>query len=131
MEIRVFKYDKKKHLQDIYRFLLSRKMDPKEVDTLPHVGFIGYYGDKPVGAIFLRTCEGHIAWLDSLITDEHVDSLARNLVIDELTNRVLAYAKEYEFRKVVGFSIDENTIKRAERHGFKVLWHKVFSKELV
>ena len=94
---------------------------PDEIN-LPKIGFV--MGSKDLGPIaigFLRRCEGGVGMIDSMITNPGAPAAIRDEALDLLIIRLVASAKRRKIYKIMGYSQDENTLLRAQRHGFNIV----------
>lgn len=129
--VTITKFGHEKHEYDlIEKWLKLRDMTFLSQD-LPQIGFLVYKGEHPVCAAFLRTCEGRMAIFDSLITDPEQPGSVRHECLDAVAEFILKKAKDYGFTRLVGFSVDSQTLVRSEKHGFKRQPHTVITVELV
>lgn len=115
-----FDFDKHPHL--IFDWFEKRGLATPEELILPKIGYVVLA--KNVGPVvigFLRGCEGNVGMIDSIISNPEIAAEVRDEAIDFLINRLVAAAFKKNIFKVFGFSEDANTLKRAERHGFKVV----------
>ncbi len=106
---------------------------PKDyVQELPEAGYvvIDPTTRAPIAAGFIRRCEGGYALLDGYITDPTAPGEAGDAALDLLTAHVAKAAAEMGFKLLLAFCKDENTIMRAQRHGFNVLPHAFLSLNL-
>lgn len=114
----IIPYEHKVHESEVEKMLISRFMPTHLINDLPQHGLIAIEGDTPIAVGFIRMIEGPYAMLDSYITNSEVDSKIRDRALNIITNKLLKWAKTANINKVLAFSCDENTIKRAESHGF-------------
>lgn len=115
--------------------LMSRDMSLNLMDDLPKLGYIAIEASDsgktiPIAAGFLRLCEGNSVMLDSLITNAKIDSNDRHTILDKLVKRLIKKAKSCGFKQIVAFTKDNNTLVRAETHGFQLLPHSVIVLDL-
>ena len=129
--MKVIRFDFDEHTELILEWLKCRGMDESLADNLPHIGFICFYNSQAIGAIFLRYCEGNIGMVDSLITNPNSIPDARNEAINLLVQRIIDRAKHANMKSLIGFSIDENTLKRAETFGFKKEPFSIITRRII
>lgn len=100
------------------------------MDQLPKLGFVVYLEGRDVDrceavcAGFLREVEGGTYLFDSLISNPKLNSKQRAEGMAMLWKAVLDAAGGCS---VLGFTINEQTMQRAEDAGFKRLPHVVYS----
>ena len=111
---KVYEESDRFHLDLLHR---SRKMS--QSDNLPEWGWIAFYRDAPIGAIFLRRIEGGFGMIDGLITYEKYPSIKRHEAIEELVRLLIEKAKELKLSGLMAFSRDISTLERARRIGFE------------
>ena len=75
-------------------------------------------GVEPVAAGFLRNAEG-IGIIDSLVSNPDVRAEKRSDALDLIFAKLIDIAKEIGIHKLVGSSVDGNTIVRSKKFGFK------------
>ena len=114
----------------LMRIMKKREKDPKEVYSLPQIGFLVFEEDKFIGAGFLRKCEGNYGMFDSYVTDPSVPPKLRDQALEMITKNLLCTAKEVGIKYLIAFSVDDNTITRSQRHGFALTPHKLLSQVL-
>ncbi len=114
-----------RHLKDISGWLSARGLDTKLIDELPAIGFVAYEDSLPVAAGFLRECEGGSAMADSFITDPIASKASRNAGMNLVLDAVIQEAKRLKFTTLIGFTQDENTRLRSQRHGFEESPHTI------
>lgn len=83
----------------------------------------------PVAIGFVRDI-GSCGFIEGVTTNPDTSSSERNEAIDTLVSHLLGYARRQGIKKVIGYSLDENIVKRAERHGFIKQPHVMFSIDL-
>jgi hypothetical protein len=97
------------------------------INDVPQVGFICFYKEQAVCAIFLRKCEGNVGMVDGLITNPHAGLKIRRKCIDAAVDEILEYARCFGGMKLISFSTNKRIIEIAKSKGFSVLNHQVFS----
>ena len=106
----------------ILDWMEQRKLEIPNKLELPKIGFV--IKTKQNGAIaigFLRICEGNVAMIDSMITNPAINSDIRDKALDFLVHRLIASARRKNIFKIFGYSMDKNTLLRAQKHGFKIV----------
>lgn len=78
---------------------------------------------------FLRQGEG-VGFIEGMTTSPDASSEDRNEALDTLFKHLLYFAQRMGIKKVVGYSINDGMVKRAERLGFVAQKHTILSKEL-
>lgn len=105
-------------------------MGTKPPEDLPQVGRIAYYDDVPVAIGFLRMAEGNLGIFDSLITNPASPSDWRHVALDALGQEIISLARDKGCKRLLGFSINSDTLLRSEKHGFLKQPHTVLSLNL-
>lgn len=127
MQVERFKF---KHLAIIAHWLKERELNPHLIDELPDVGFVVSEGEEIIAAGFIRQTEGDYALVDSYITNKNSPPVQRDQALDLITKELINISKSLGFKTLVATSIDQNTIDRSLRHGFKQLPHAVIALKL-
>lgn len=99
----------------IETWLKKRHMD-FDVTNLPELGYIF----PNVGAFFLRRCEGSVGILDSLVTNPDACPVVRHYALDKLYTKLINEANNLGIKRLLGFTLVAETLKRSQRHGFTV-----------
>lgn len=119
-DIQIGPYQKKSDFKTIRSWMRSRQMCDIGEDQLPRLGYVASWDNEPVAALFLRRCEGELCSFDSLITDPSAPSAIRDVVLDRLIGYCIDKAREFNFRGIISYSLDNNTKERViNRHGFQ------------
>lgn len=126
----VSEYDEDQDLLHINKWLKERKHPEIDAYDVPDIGYVANYKSRPVAAGFLRMVEGENAWFDSLITNPGATPEFRHIALDLVVEAILNKAKLRGIAKIIAFSVDEGTLKRALRHNFVQLPHTVISLDL-
>ena len=100
------------------------------MEELPSVGLIAIDGDTPIAAGFLRYIEGNFALLDGLITNPTQLGSTRHAAIDAVVSGLISIAVRLGYTRLMANSVDESTLTRSLKHGFKPLDHKVIVLDL-
>lgn len=126
----VQRYIAHKHFPVIVKWLEKRGHAIPVLHEMPQIGFVSLCEGKLISCGFLRTVEGGFALFDGLATDPdtapELRAKANDLIIDHICN----VASEMSIKHILAYSTDTNTILRAERHGFALLPHTLFVKNL-
>jgi hypothetical protein len=125
----VVPFEHARHSVYVSRWLSSRSMDPSFSEELPPVGFIAFKG-VPVAAAFFRRCDGKVGIFDSLVSNPDVALFTRHLAVEALIDRIQCYAAMRGYKRIMAFSVNDGTLKRSIKHGFKKQPHVVISKIL-
>lgn len=129
--MQVRRFDKRKDTKIVAKWLQSRHLPAKMAEELPHLGFIAFCDNgDPVAAGFLRSCEDKCAIADSFITNPDESPEIRDIAMDAVLTEAIRVAKELNLTSLIAYSLDNNTIKRSQRHGFQVQPHTVLSLKL-
>lgn len=116
------RFDFETHPHLIFEWMEARGMEVPDELNLPKVGFIlGAKNYGPIAIGFLRRCEGNVGMIDSMITNPAIPAKLRNEALDLLIIRLVSSAKRRKIFKIMGYSQDENTLLRAQRHGFHLV----------
>lgn len=97
---------------------------------MPSLGWIAFWGDTKIAALFLRRCEGNVAIFDSLVTDPLQPGVLRDLANDALIAQAVEEAYELNLTRIIAFSLDKNTLERVKKHGFIHQPHTLVSLDL-
>lgn len=128
--MQIVPYKPELHLSTI-ELLLHMQGQPVEVaETLPFTGFIAEVKGTPIAAAFLRCAEGGVGIFDGLLSNPEASARLRHEALDNLILEICNAAYDMGIRKVLAYSIDANTIGRAQRLGFKQLEYILLIKEL-
>lgn len=93
---------------------------------VPAVGFVSFDEAGPVAIAFLRRCEGALGIIEGLVSNPKCTGLTRHLGIDMVVRQLIEFARSSGITKILSYSVDEGTIKRASGLGFTVLPHRLF-----
>lgn len=117
--MKIERYSPEKHSIDLELLFKFRELTP----AMPAKFGFGVYDldNRPIAFGFLRMCEGDYALFDGIITNPHMNGEIRDKALDLLTKTLLMNAKSLNIKCIIGWSIDINTLKRAEKHGFSYL----------
>lgn len=124
MQIRFI--NKKKDIEKINQWLPFKV----EASELPGHTFCAIVKDEIIAIAGFRLMEGEICFIDSMATDQSVEGVIRNEALDKLTKTMLKMAKDLGFKKIFATTKEECIVKRAEKHGFRVLNQTVIGREL-
>lgn len=122
---------RKSDLEALNLWLYSRDRKGVEEGDLPNIGYIAFKNSHPVCAAFLRVCEGGVGMLEGLVSNPDLPLFTRHLGIESVIDRLILTAKEKHIRRLVSFSVDESTIKRVSKRGFKKQPHVVMTLTLL
>lgn len=110
-------------------WLEKRKVEINQ-DEVAKYGYVIYsLINGPIAIGFIREM-GSCGFIEGMTTNPEASSEDRNEAMDILTKHLLAYARRQGIKKVIGYSLDENIVKRAERHGFIKQPHVMFGINL-
>jgi hypothetical protein len=84
-------------------------------DALPQTGFI----IPGKGAGFLYRTDSSVAWIEGLVAAPDLDREERNKAIDLIVTAISQKAKALGFKLLLGYTVLEVVVRRAQRHGFK------------
>lgn len=114
----------------LQEWLRIRKIPIEQGDELPSIGFAVCKDCEAVAYGFIRICEGKVGIFDSVITDPNRSLYTRHLALEILFEKIISFAKLNDFKKLIGFSVDKGTIRRAYNHRFQPQSHAVLSLNL-
>lgn len=108
---------KERHKFTIDGWFRSREMRPPSAKDLPETGWMAWDGDDYVAAIFCRVGEG-LGMIEGLVSNPYKPGEVRHVAINTLVKTALDYLKIKGVKRVMAFSVDGSTLKRAESLGF-------------
>lgn len=124
-------YNHDYNLGTICKWLYLRKAYIPFKEEFPKIGYVAYKGNEPIAAAFLRIVEGDFAQIDGLCTNPEALPQDRSKANDLLIAQLIETAKEMgNIKTIVSYSLDKNTIMRAESHGFVATPHTVLALDL-
>ena len=85
-------------------------------DLLPEYGIMASLDTIPVGAGFLRHCEGGVAIFDGLIANRDLIPSHRDVVLDGIVLHLLKKAKELDIKYILAFSFINEVFERSPRN---------------
>ena len=91
------------------------------LDTLPTIGWVAKENKIPVAAGFLRRVEGGFGQIDTLVTNPDMPPELRNDSIDMVVRNLISDAKSLNFKGIICYSRDSNTLARSKSFGFQLL----------
>jgi hypothetical protein len=101
------------HFDQVRAWVRARNEDITP-DALPQTGFI--IPGKAAG--FLYRTDSSLAWIESLVAAPDLPKEERTQVVDLIVLAVCHKAKELGFRLLMGYTVLDAVVKRAERLGF-------------
>jgi hypothetical protein len=116
------------HLNDM---LAKHSMPPVTRHSLPEMGYMAWHNGTPIGAVFLRRCEGETGIVDSLISNPDASPELRHVALDALINHIVEQASKHKVKFLLGYTRDESTLLRSIRLGFEKSPYQVVVKNLV
>ena len=117
-------------LEKLRNLCALRNISSDVADDLPEHGCVVTENGHIVAAAFIRPCGRNIAIFDGLISDPSQSAESRNEAQDLAISKMLEVAKELKLKGIIAWASEENTIMRAERHGFQQLPHSVMVLDL-
>lgn len=117
-------------LAHINAWLTEHKMEAVTRHSLPEIGYMAWMNSTPIGAVFLRRCEGNTGIVDSLISNPGSEAHLRHVALDALINHIVDQAKHHKIKFLLGYTVDESTLKRSLRLGFEQSPYTVVVKNL-
>lgn len=115
-ESRVFEptlYDPQLHFEQVQRWNAARG-EVVTPDVLPQTGFI--IPGKAAG--FLYRTDSSLAWIEGLVASPDLKGEERAPVIDAVVKAICAEGRRLGFRLLMGYTVLDAVVKRAERLGF-------------
>lgn len=119
MQIRLFEVNKDLGMVNEWLEQRGRKRVTKH--EIPKIGYLVGCDDAYIAASFIRHVEGGYGMFDSLITNPEITPEVRNSALDLICRHTVGRAKELGLSCIFAFSVDNNTLERSERLGFKKL----------
>lgn len=108
-------------LIDLNLWREQRSLHPVVIEDLPSFGLI----IDGVAAAFLRQCEGNIAIVDSVVSNPNASGEKRHKALDRLFEELIAAAKIFGMKALIGFSVNYPFMERSTKFGFKDSGHKL------
>lgn len=105
-------------LEHINAWLTAHKMPEVTRHSLPEMGYMAWHNGSPIGAVFLRRCEGDVGIVDSLISNPDSQGVLRHVALDALINHIVDQAKRTGITLLLGYTVDCSTLERSIRLGF-------------
>jgi hypothetical protein len=107
------RYVREEHFEQIREWLRSREQDivPK---ALPENGFI--IPGKAAG--FLYRTDSSVAWIENIVAAPGLSREERGEAVDAVFTAIIERARELGFELLVGYTVLDVVVKRAERFGF-------------
>jgi hypothetical protein len=124
------RFEPAKDLEAMQEWFSDRGLNAKWLEELPPVGFVAVHEGFPICAGFLRRCEGGMGMIDSYVTDPKASPELRDKALEVVTNQIITFAKESGLRRLIAYSVDKNTLLRAERWGFKLVPQSLIARDL-
>ncbi len=109
-----------KHMEAM---LLARDLPKSAMLELPEHGYIYFDETRPVAAGFLRRCEKGLAMLDNYISSPSEAPELRDKAFDLITKTLIEDAKKLDITTLLAFSVEQNVLIRAMKHGFEATPH--------
>lgn len=122
--MKIIKYTKQ-YKKEIEHWLALRNLPLTGAEDLPKIGLMVTHDERLVACGFLRKCEGKYLLLDSYCTNPQVSAELRNQALDILTESLILLAKSQDCKQILAYTQDQNTIKRATKHGMTATSHHV------
>lgn len=95
----------------------ARKLAPITLEECPHVGIMIMHNEEPIAAGFLRNAEG-VGIIDSIVSNPEQKPDIRHKAINAIFERLISVARMMEMKRLLGTSVDSNTIERSKKFGF-------------
>lgn len=118
--MKVIPYIYENHRNALQRMFQAHEMPKQMVYQLPDVGFIAMEKNMVIAAGFLRQIEGDLLCIfDGLISNPEATSEQRNLALNLVIIALQKKAKFFNFKRILAWTRDKNTLVRAEKLGFE------------
>lgn len=114
----------------LLRVLKKREMNLRVAEEFPEVGYLVFEEGAFIAAGFLRQVEGGYALIDGYLSDPAMPSEIRHVALDMVTARLIKAATKMKVKRILGFSLDSNTITRSLKHGFVQTSHTMITREI-
>ncbi|MDC0712174.1 hypothetical protein POL68_27150 [Stigmatella sp. ncwal1] len=101
------------HFEQILRWNQARK-EVLTADILPQTGFI--LPGKAAG--FLYRTDSSVAWIENLVAAPELNREQRSVAIDAIVKAVSDEARKLGFKMLLGYTVLDVVVKRAQRLGF-------------
>jgi len=124
---KIVPYDSLEHGKEIANWLIARDMSAEGSTNLPELGLVLVDTGCPVAAGFIRRVEGGYGILDSLITNPDILPGIRDKSLDYLVKELIKLSRREGIRHLSATSVDEHTLIRSAKHGFKVQPHTLIT----
>lgn len=125
--MRIEKFDKEKHYEDLCKWLEKRKLGVPSKNMLPDNGAIV----PDVACGFLYLTDSSLAFIDYYVTNPMIAAKKRKQALEVITTNLIMWAKEIGVNHLMANSSVHSIQKMAEDNGFKSCgFVKFFIKEL-
>jgi hypothetical protein len=114
------------HRPLLEQMLKARGESAELAGDVPSLGVISFDDQGPVAIAFIRRCEGALGMIEGLVSNPERSALERHLGIDMAIKQLIEFARGSGITRILSYSVDEGTIKRAAGLGFTVLPHRLF-----
>ncbi|SEK92963.1 hypothetical protein SAMN05444354_10395 [Stigmatella aurantiaca] len=101
------------HFEQILHWNQARK-EVLTADILPQTGYI--LPGKAAG--FLYRTDSSVAWIENLVAAPELSREERSVAIDAIVKAVSDEARRLGFKMLLGYTVLDAVVKRAERLGF-------------
>jgi hypothetical protein len=101
------------HFEEILRWNQARK-EVLTADILPQTGYI--IPGKAAG--FLYRTDSAVAWIENLVASPGLSREERSQAIDAIVKAVSTEARRLGFKMLLGYTVLDAVVKRAQRLGF-------------
>jgi N-acetylglutamate synthase-like GNAT family acetyltransferase len=118
-------FDEDLHSPFIRSWLQARNLTDDLMNNPPSIGLVCFHNEVPIACGFLRQVEGNFGLFDGLCTNPKMRSEIRHDAIDFLVSEIIQIARSMEMRCIFGWTVDNGTLARSERHGFQRLKHEM------
>lgn len=118
-------FDTTKDLDLINDWFRQRDKDRAitRVSELPCIGVLAVEDGVGIAAGFIRLVEGDMGFMDSFISNPSCSAELRDLALDQIGIKLIKIAKANKIKRLIAFSVDNNTLTRACKHGFIIFPH--------
>lgn len=114
------RYNPSKHYEKLSECLNKRGINYSLVEQdRPELGYtVSNKSGDILCAGFLLKIEGNSMMVESYITNPDYSPTLRDEALDALTHHIVESAKLMKIKRLIAFTEDNNTLLRAQRHGF-------------
>ena len=128
--MKLSQYNPKLDSKHMEAMLFEHDLPKSAIEELPKYGLIFFVENRPIAIGFLRHCEGTLAMLDNYISSKNEPPELRDKAFDIITKSLIRAAKKQGITTILAYSVEQNIISRAIKHGFVATPHVMTMKRL-